>query len=104
MSKAGFEMAVSDVVDVPYRGQMLRLKVVSGKANAADLAAGKRLRVRGPAGEHVVRIVDHGITGGKVTQARLDKYGEFDALIKPDDGSSERLPIDFGYRAEPMND
>ena len=104
MAKADFEMSVSDVLDVPLRGQVLRLKVTRGTPQAAALTKGKRLRVSGPGGEHVVRIVDHSITGGNVTQKRLEKYREFDALIEPADGGSDRLPIDFGYRAEPISD
>ena len=98
-------MKVSDVVDVPLRGQVLRLKITGGVPSVGDLAVGRRLRVRSPRGEeHVVRIVDHSITGGQVTQKRMEKVREFDVLIKPDDGSVERLPINFGYTVDTISE
>lgn len=100
-----FGMTVSDIMDVPLRGLVLRLKVVSGSAKVAELAIGRKLRLIGPSGEHqVVRILAHPLAGGKVTQKRLDKYGEFDALIGPADAGGTTAPINFGFRAEPVPD
>ena len=99
-----FEMKVSDIVEVPLRGQMLRLKVVSGAVAVSDLAVGRKLRLTGPSGEQqVVEIVAHTLSGGNVTQKRLDQYGEFDALVRPVEGAQES-PIDYGFRAEPVRD
>ena len=98
-------LKVSDVLDVPLRGQVLRLKVVDQVPAIADIAVGRRLRLRGPAGEEqVVRIVDHSITGGNVTQKRLERVREFDVLIEADDGSKQPVPVNFGYTVEPIRD
>src|SRR5687768_198882 len=99
-----FGMQVSDVVDVPLRGQMLRLKITSGSVSVADLAVGRKLRLTGPNGEQqVVEIIAHPVSGGNVTQKRIDKYREFDALVRPVDNEAGD-PINFGFRAEPVRD
>jgi hypothetical protein len=96
-------MKVSDVVDVPMRGQVLRLKVTGAVPNVAQLAVGRRLRLRSPAGEeHVVRIVDHSVTGGVVTQKRMERVREFDVLIKSDNEEVTHVPVGFGYTVEPI--
>lgn len=91
-----FELRVSDVVDVPLRGLLLRLKVVSGQPRTGDIAVGRKLSVRGSSGaQQTVRIVAHSITGGNVSQARLDQVRELDVLVTSDE-STKLLPIDFG--------
>ena len=98
-------MKVSDVLDVPLRGQVLRLKVTDTVPRVADIAVGRRLRVRSPQGEeHIVRIIDHSVIGGKVTQARIERVREFDVLIRSDSDGAARVPVDFGYTAEPIAD
>lgn len=96
---------VSDVVDVPLRGQVLRLRVTDQVPRLAEVAVGRRLRLRGPQGEEqIVRIVDYSITGGKVTQERLERVRELDVLVEADDNSKQRVPVDFGYTVEPISD
>jgi hypothetical protein len=78
-----FEFRVSDVVGVPLRGTVLRLRVTDGAPSMDALGVGARLRLRTPAGgEHEVRIRGHSLTGGKPTQERLDRTGELDVLIE----------------------
>jgi hypothetical protein len=101
---ASFELRVSDVLDVPLRGQLLRLKVTSGRARTDAVAIGKRLTLRSPNGtEREVTIKAHSITGGELSQARLTKTGELDVVVEPagDDGTAE--PIGIGWVARPAD-
>jgi|SRR5687767_14157162 len=91
-----FELRVSDVMDVPLRGLLLRLKLVSGKPRTADIAVGRKLTVKAVNGaEQTVRIVAHSITGGNVSQDRLDRVRELDIVVTPE-SDEELRPIDFG--------
>ncbi|HSJ26440.1 MAG TPA: hypothetical protein VK929_17305 [Longimicrobiales bacterium] len=93
-----FQFRVSDVVDVPLRGRVLRLRVVDGTPALDDLAVGRDLLLRSPSGEdRRVRITAHSVTAGKPSQERLDRTGEFDVLI--DEGSVAGDPIEIGWMA-----
>lgn len=93
---AAFTFRVSDVVAIPLRGTMLRLRVADGQPSMADLGVGARLRLRSPAGEErEVRIADHVVTGGRPTQERLDRARELDVLIADGAGTS----IEIGWLA-----
>jgi hypothetical protein len=93
-----FLFRVSDVVEVPLRGLMLRLRVVEGAPDVGDLAVGREVTLRTPAGqERRVRITAHTVTGGKPTQARLDRTGEFDVLV--DVAGLEGEPVEIGWMA-----
>jgi hypothetical protein len=95
-----FEFRVSDSVTVPLRGRLLRLRVLSGSPKASDLAIGKKLRVRAPDGrERVIPILDHSITGGKLTQKRLDTTREVDVIVSADDSTVDGDPIEIGWTA-----
>jgi hypothetical protein len=105
--KAGggaFTFRVSDVVDVPLRGRLLRLRVTDGTPGFDDLAVGRSIVLRSPAGEERrVRIAAHSVTGGKPSQGRLDRTREFDVIIAGDDASGE--PIEIGWMASgPVED
>jgi hypothetical protein len=67
-----FTFRVSDVVDVPLRGIVLRLRLVEGAPSE-------------------VRIAGHAVTGGKPTQARLDRTRELDVLLA--EGSDRGVEI-----------
>jgi hypothetical protein len=91
---------VSDVVDVPLRGIVLRLRVVTGSPAIADFGVGSLLEVRSADGEQRrVRIVAHSITGGRQTQARLDRTRELDVLIEEEGDGAAALPIEIGWLA-----
>ncbi len=100
-----FRFRVSDSVDVPLRGRMLRLRVIGGAPAMADLKPGRRLRLEGPQGqEAVVRIVDHAVTSGKATQKRLDDVRELDVIVAGD-GDERASPVDIGWFASgPVTD
>jgi hypothetical protein len=95
-----FEFRVSDVVDVPLRGIMLRLRVVDGTPALSDLAVGELLELRSPTGaRRRVRIAAHSVTAGRPTQARLDRTREFDVVIAPEDAAADAEPIEIGWMA-----
>ncbi|MGQ0562860.1 MAG: hypothetical protein ACT443_13420 [Gemmatimonadota bacterium] len=84
--KAGggsFEFRVSDSVEVPLRGYLLRLKLLSGDPALGDVAPGRKIRLRAPDGtEGVVTVKDYAITQGTASQKRLDRTRELDVLIE----------------------
>ena len=106
--KAGgpFRFRVSDAVQVPLRGYLLRLKLQDGAPALADLSPGSRLRVSGPGGgERVIRIKDFSATEGVPSQAKLDQRRELDIVIGPDDGLVDGQEIQIGWVASgPVDD
>jgi hypothetical protein len=92
------EFRVSDSLFVPLRGQLLRLKVAAGTPAASAVAAGRTLTVHAPDGRsRDVTILDHSITGGRLTQARLDRVRELDVVIPLDQASIEGETIGIGW-------
>lgn len=102
MAKSGgeFRFNVSDVVAVPLRGTLLRLRLVDGTPSVKDLAVGRKIRVTSPGGEsREVEIKAHTMTGGRQTQDRLERTREFDILVEGPAGSADPLPYDIGWTA-----
>ena len=99
MSKdAQFEFNVSDSLVLPLRGRLLRLRLRNGSAPVAAVAVGRKLIVRAPDGrERTIRILDHALTGGAVTQGRMDKTRELDIVVTAEDGILDGDPIDIGW-------
>jgi hypothetical protein len=100
-AKAGggaFRFRVSDSVEVPLRGRMLRLRVVEGSPAMADLEPGSALRVSGPGADRIVTVVGHAVTSGRATQERLERVRELDVVIA-DDAEREDGPVDIGWYA-----
>jgi hypothetical protein len=88
----GFTFRVSDVVRVPLRGLLLRLRLLSGKPSMKDLEIGSKLRLQTPAGqEHEVLVTGYAVTGGKPTQQRLERARELDVLVET--GMTEEIEI-----------
>jgi hypothetical protein len=95
-----FNFRVSDVVDVPLRGTVLRLRVTDGSPSMADLGVGAQLQLRAPGGaERRVTITGHSVTGGRPTQERLDKVRELDVLIADDEAAGGADPVEIGWTA-----
>lgn len=102
MAKSGgeFRFNVSDVVAVPLRGTLLRLRLVDGTPSVKDLAVGRKIRVTSPGGEsREVEIKAHTMTGGRQTQDRLERTREFDILVEGPAGSADPLAYDIGWTA-----
>lgn len=94
-----YTFRVSDVVDVPLRGTVLRLRVVEGTPSMKDLAAGSRLRLRSPSGaERVVTIQGHAVSSGKATQQRLDRVRELDVRISDEEATRDGA-VEIGWLA-----
>jgi hypothetical protein len=94
-----FTFRVSDVVDVPLRGIMLRLRVVDGAPSMADLGTGATLQLRSPDGaERQVTVAAHAVPSGRATQARLERVRELDVIIVDDRAAAEG-PVEIGWTA-----
>ena len=97
---------VSDALDVPLRGFLLRLRLVAGEATAADIGPGARLVLRSPDGvERTVTVVAKSLTGGRNGQARLEKTGQIDVIIPSEEAYQDGRPVGIGWSAEgPLRD
>lgn len=95
---APYGFRVSDVVDVPLRGTMLRLRVIDGSPSMSDLGVGSTLRLRDTSGaEQDVVIRAHSVTAGRSSQKRLDATRELDVVIEPRSDAAQ--PIEIGWTA-----
>lgn len=80
------------------RGYLLRLRLMEGSPSMTELRPGGHLLLRAPDGEErEVRIQDHAITGGRATQARLDRTRELDVIISHADALRGGRPITIGW-------
>ena len=96
-----FRFNVSDALDVPLRGFLLRLRLVEGSPSVKDIGRGTRLRLVSPDGrERVVTVTDTSVTGGRNTQERLEKTGQIDVLVSSAEAYAENEPIGIGWKAE----
>ena len=103
-SGGSFEFRVSDAVEVPRRGYLLRLKLLNGEPGLGDLAIGKRIRLRSPAGsERLVTIRDYSATQGPASQKRLDQTHELDVVIDSPDAAANGELVDVGWTASGPN-
>jgi hypothetical protein len=94
-----FSFRVSDVVDVPLRGTVLRLRLIDGSPSMGDLGPGSTLRLRSPAGaERDVTITAHAVSSGRATQARLDRVRELDVVISDAEAAGDG-PVEIGWLA-----
>jgi hypothetical protein len=94
-----YNFRVSDVVDVPLRGTMLRLRLVDGTPSMKDLAVGSTVVLRSPGGdERKVQVVAHARMSGWARQERLDRARELDLIVTPE-GSQPgvQVPADIGW-------
>jgi hypothetical protein len=92
---------VSDALDVPLRGFLLRLRRTEGTFAVKDLVPGSQLRLTSPTGlERVVTVRAKSLTGGRNTQERLEKTGQIDVIIGSEDAYADGEPIGIGWAAE----
>ena len=105
-SSGPFRFRVSDAVQVPLRGYLLRLKLQDGTPALTDIAPGRKLRVRGPGGtERVVYVKDYSATEGVPSQKKLDARRELDIVISQEDGLVDGEEIQIGWTASgPVDD
>jgi len=101
-----FQFRVSDSVQVPLRGYLLRLKLLDGIPALADVSPGRRIRVRSPNGtERVITIKDFSATAGFPSQAKLEQYRELDVVVDTQDAIVDGQEIEIGWTASgPVED
>jgi hypothetical protein len=96
----GFRFRVSDSVEIPLRGHLLRLRLLDGRPSVAELAVGRKLRIVSPSGqEREVTIMGHPVTAGKQTQQRLERTREMDVVVSREDAGSGDSLIGIGWMA-----
>ena len=100
----GIRFRVSDVYEVPFRGTMVRLKLLQGEASMKALRPGRSLWLAPAGGEgRRVAIQDLGVTSGRARQDRLDQTRELDVLISAEDAGSGP-PVRIGWEARPHDE
>ncbi|MBR9991279.1 MAG: hypothetical protein KFH98_16065 [Gemmatimonadetes bacterium] len=94
-----YTFRVSDVLDVPLRGTVLRLRLVEGTPSMGDLGAGSTLLLRSGSGEErTVTITGHATSSGRATQQRLDRTRELDVVISDHEAGDGGL-VGIGWLA-----
>ena len=103
---ADFRFNVSDAVEVPLRGVLLRLRLLEGAPSVKQLEPGRSIRLVAPDGTHrVVPIKAKSLTGGRNAQKRLDGAGLVDVIITREDAFAAGAPVGIGWKAEgPLDD
>ncbi len=97
-TSGAYRFRVSDAVDVPLRGTMLRLKRVEGTPPVAAIEPGATLRLEGPGGEtRTATVKALSVTGGRPTQERLDRYGQADVVIAPEEARVDGRAVEIGW-------
>lgn len=101
-----FQFRVSDSVQVPLRGYLLRLKLLDGTPGLADVSPGRRIRVRSPNGtERVITIKDFSATAGFPSQEKLEQQRELDIVVDTQDAIVDGREIEIGWIASgPVED
>lgn len=95
-----YRFRVSDALDVPLRGRLLRLRLLEGTPTMKQLAKGSRLTLTAPGGERrEVTIRSHGVTGGRATQKRLDTVRELDIVVASEEAGTGEDAIGIGWIA-----
>jgi hypothetical protein len=95
-----FTFKVSDSLEVPLRGHLLRLRLSDGTPRMDDLKVGRKLRIVSPSGkERTVTILGHAATGGRATQGRLQTTRELDIVIPSAEAGAYDDRIGIGWRA-----
>ena len=97
-----YSFRVSDSLNVPNRGHLLRLKLLEGSPRLKELKRGRRLLVTGPRGEsaHVV-VLGHATMGGRPTDARLERTRELDVVIPAAQAFVDGHRIEIGWTVAP---
>lgn len=95
-----YTFRVSDALEVPLRGHMLRLRLLDGEPSMKDLAVGKTLRLESPTGEtRDIAILAHSVTSGMPTQKRLDSNRELDVIVDSGAALANGRPVEIGWVA-----
>jgi len=72
---------VIDAMDAPYQGQILRLRLQSGRAPSLKAVKGGAFTARSPKGEEAeVKVMNFSTIGGKPSQSRFERTGRVDVV------------------------
>lgn len=78
---------VIDAVALPYKGQLLRLRLAEGNAPPVRELKGSRLLARSPDGEEqTLRVIEFATVGGRPSDRRLARTGRIDLVVDSEDG------------------
>jgi hypothetical protein len=101
-----FQFRVSDSVQVPLRGYLLRLKLLNGEPQLDDLSPGRRIRIKAPSGrERVITVKDFSATAGFPSQEKLEQHRELDIIVEATEGVVDGEEIEIGWIASgPVQD
>lgn len=81
------EFRVIDAFDAPHFGQILKLRLVSGRTPSLSEIKGSRFKAMSPDGqEATVRVVAFSMIGGKTSQARFARTGRVDVVAMGENG------------------
>jgi hypothetical protein len=93
-----YRFRVSDVVDVPLRGYLLRLRLLDGTPSLDDLSPGKTVRLVGPdGGARPATVKAISVTGGRATQKRMEEKRELDIVISPQEAVGDGGAVEIGW-------
>lgn len=97
VASGSWRFHVSDVVRVPLRGYLLRLRLVQGDPELSALEPGKTIRLVGPDGaERTATVKALSVTQGRPSQARMEKKRELDLVVPPADVEGSP-PVEMGW-------
>ena len=103
-SEGPFEFRVSDALEVPRRGYLLRLRLLNGEPGIDDFGPGEKIKLRSPDGaERVVTIKDYSVTQGVPSQKRFDRTRELDVVIETPDAVIDGRLVEIGWTATRPN-
>ncbi len=93
-----YRFRVSDTVDVPLRGVMLRLKLLEGVPALEGLEPGETIRLVSPNGEsRSAKVLALSVTGGRATQEQLERNRQLDVVISPEAAREGGRPVEIGW-------
>lgn len=81
---------VIDAMDAPYSGQILRLRLLSGRTPTLKEMKGGRFKARSPKGDEAsIKVTGFSLAYGKPNQARFARTGRVDVLSEMDEGEEK---------------
>jgi len=84
---------ILDVMDGPYGGRILKLRLQGGEAPTIRELKGARMKAASPDGseECEIRILGFALFGGRPSDERLARTGRIDISVEAADGGADHL-------------
>ena len=84
--------SVIDAMDAPFRGRIIRLRLLGGHPPAIRELKGAILQARSPGGEEeTLKVVGFSLPGGRPSDARLARTGRIDLIVEKKDGDDRPI-------------